>query len=208
MFVTIPRIVTKPIAYRLIEKYGSLLNVISAPKESLMESGLSEISAMHLRFVYELRGRVRKDSIKGRFLGGYDAAGEYLKQELGADKTERLVMLLLDGAGRVVDVVTVCNGSFRSADVDMRLIAEQCAIKKPAGIILAHNHPSGSSEASFDDNAATHNIEYFVNQMGIELLEHYIVTETGYEGIKHKRNEALCAQQEIYEKTYGGFKGI
>jgi len=48
------------------------------------------------------------------------------------------------------------------------------------GIILAHNHPEGSSEPSKEDINFTENIKKLSIQLGFELLDHIIIGKKGF----------------------------
>ena len=112
-------------------------------------------------------------------------------------------MLMLDGKDRVLGITNVGTGSLRQADVNTGKIAEECIIRKPSKVVFAHNHPSGSLEISINDHAATCTLELFVKQLGVEFLEHYIVADGKYVGIKMHEEKVKRTGEEIYLKTYG-----
>ncbi|MDR1718868.1 MAG: DNA repair protein, partial [Dysgonamonadaceae bacterium] len=54
---------------------------------------------------------------------------------------------------------------------------------RAASIVVAHNHPSGDLEVSPDDIEVTHRLQACANLLGIPLLDHIIVTKTGWKSI-------------------------
>jgi len=53
-----------------------------------------------------------------------------------------------------------------------------------AGVIVAHNHPSGDPEPSPEDLAVTRRLREAGDLLGIELLDHLVVAERGYVSLK------------------------
>ena len=57
---------------------------------------------------------------------------------------------------------------------------------RAASVVCVHNHPSGSLEPSSQDIAITRQLEEAGALLGIRLLDHIIVTKTGYASMKEK----------------------
>lgn len=203
LFYAIPRKDTKPLAHAILEKYGTLENVFDAPVKILIDSGLSENSASLIKLAGEVGERMAVGNVGGKKLTGYDEIGRYLVKEFAGDRTERLVMIMLDCKDRVLGSATVGVGELRQANIDTRKIAEECIMIKPAKVIFAHNHPSGSTEISLNDHAATSSLEMFMGQLGTELTEHYVVADDRYVGIKMHGEKVKKAGEEVYLRTYG-----
>ncbi|HSA33950.1 MAG TPA: JAB domain-containing protein, partial [bacterium] len=47
---------------------------------------------------------------------------------------------------------------------------------RSAGVIVAHNHPSGTPEPSADDLALTRRLQEAGKLLGIEFIDHVIIT--------------------------------
>lgn len=89
---------------------------------------------------------------------------------------EEFVVVCLDASLRVLGWVRLHTGGLDSSPVDPRLvfgIALKCA---SAGIIVAHNHPSGSVTPSEHDIALTRRLSEGAKLLGIRLVDHLIVT--------------------------------
>lgn len=98
-------------------------------------------------------------------------------------KQECFVVLTLDGANRLIDNAIVFQGTLNQSLVHPREIFAKAIEDRAAKIIVAHNHPSGSLEPSDDDIRITEKLKQAGKLMGVEVLEHIIVSKNGYRSI-------------------------
>ena len=203
LFHSVPRIDTKPLAHKLIDEYGSLKNLLDASYESLRASGLSEASAAHIVLYKQLDKWIcRKDTI-GRQMADYNETGRLMVDELDTDITERLAALMLDSKNKVIGFCTVNEGDFRSAGINMRKLMQACLDRKAAKVVLAHNHPSGDLRPSAEDHVMTASVENSLYEIGVELVEHYIVADGTYLGIKRHSEEMRNGAESVYKRNFG-----
>jgi DNA repair protein RadC len=94
-------------------------------------------------------------------------------------RQEYFVVLTLDGANRLISNTVVFQGTLNQSLVHPREIFAKAIEDRAAKIIVAHNHPSGSLEPSVDDIEVTQKLKKAGRLVGIEVLEHIIVTKTG-----------------------------
>lgn len=93
---------------------------------------------------------------------------------------ERMYMILLNRASKVIGFNLLSIGGASGTVVDLKLVF-QCAILTNAStIILAHNHPSGTLYPSKQDLEITKSIVKAGEIMGIELSDHIILTQNSY----------------------------
>jgi DNA repair protein RadC len=93
---------------------------------------------------------------------------------------ERMYILLLNRANKVIGFNLISIGGTTGTVVDLKLIF-QCAILTNANsIILAHNHPSGTLYPSNSDIEMTKRIKKAGDVMEIEVLDHIILTQNSY----------------------------
>lgn len=95
-------------------------------------------------------------------------------------KQECFVVLTLDGANRLIDNAIVFQGTLNESLVHPREIFAKAIEDRAAKIIVAHNHPSGNLEPSFEDAEVTKKLKEAGRLMGIELLDHIIIGKSGY----------------------------
>lgn len=98
-------------------------------------------------------------------------------------KQEHFVVLTLDGANRLISNTVVFQGTLNESLVHPREIFAKAIEDRAASIIVAHNHPSGNVEPSADDVEITRKLKEAGRLMGINVLEHIIVSKIGYRSI-------------------------
>ncbi|MDR2108422.1 MAG: DNA repair protein RadC [Coriobacteriales bacterium] len=98
-------------------------------------------------------------------------------------KQEHFVVLTLDGANRLISNAVVFQGTLNQSLVHPREIFAKAIEDRAASIIVAHNHPSGSVEPSSDDIEITRKLKDAGRLMGINVLEHIIVSKTAFRSI-------------------------
>lgn len=106
---------------------------------------------------------------------------DYLKNK----KQEYFVVLTLDGANRLIDNTVVFQGTLDQSLIHPREIFAKAIEDRAASIVLAHNHPSGNLEPSPEDELVTEKLVKIGELLGIEVLDHLIVTKQGYRSIQH-----------------------
>jgi DNA repair protein RadC len=107
-----------------------------------------------------------------------DAAALVREYLAGADR-EHFVVLCLDSQHKVTGIHTVSIGGLANAPVHPREVFKVAILSTAAAVILAHNHPSGNPEPSRDDILITEQLRAAGRLLGIEVLDHVIVTEDG-----------------------------
>ncbi len=92
-------------------------------------------------------------------------------------KQEHFVVMTLDGANRLIAKRIITIGTLTSSLVHPREVFADAITDRAASIIVAHNHPSGNVEPSQDDVDITERIKIASSIIGIELIDHIIVSK-------------------------------
>ena len=100
------------------------------------------------------------------------------------EQQEHFIVITLDGANKVIQRHNVFKGSLNSSMVHPREVFAAAIQDRAAAIILAHNHPSGSLEPSREDRAITDRLKEGGEILGIEILDHVIVSRDGWRSMK------------------------
>lgn len=124
-------------------------------------------------------GRVREAQRK---ITDSDNVAELVRETIGEDigTQEHFVLITLNGSSEVIRAESVFIGTLNQSLVHPREIFRRALLDNAAAIIISHNHPSGQLEASIEDKRITKRLKEVGTLMGIELLDHIIVTENGY----------------------------
>jgi len=101
-------------------------------------------------------------------------------QEYSVKDQEHFLLITLDGASKVINKHCVFIGTLNQSLVHPREIFRKAIVDNSAGIIIAHNHPSGTLEASRADIQITQRLKEVAKLVGIELLDHVILSKKGY----------------------------
>ncbi|WP_084591013.1 JAB domain-containing protein [Desulfonatronovibrio magnus] len=95
-------------------------------------------------------------------------------------KTEHFVALYVDNKNRLICKKVMSKGTVDQAPVFPREIVRHALLKQASGLILGHNHPGGDPEPSLQDRELTSKIKRICQELGIRVLDHVIVTDTGH----------------------------
>lgn len=186
LFYSIPRENTNGLAHALLDRFGSLEGVMSASTEELMLApGVGEKTALLLKAGFELHMRMLCETPKSETFNTYEEIGEHVVKLFTHIKTETVILILFNKKGRIIRTSTIAAGNQDRAMVDMRKLLTSSIADGASKAAMAHNHPSGVTDASFDDRVITMQVEELLRPLGIKLVEHYIVADGIYSGIKH-----------------------
>ena len=101
-------------------------------------------------------------------------------EEYREKRQEYLLVLTLDGASRLIEKRVVSIGILNRSLVHPREVFADAVTDRAAGIVVAHNHPSGQCFPSADDRRVTQRLAEAGRLLGIELLDHVILTRDGW----------------------------
>ena len=107
------------------------------------------------------------------------------EDKIDQDK-EHFWVFHLDNRNRIKLIDLVSLGILNSSIVHPRETFRRAVIEGSAQIIIAHNHPSGEATPSEDDLTVTKRLVKAGEILGIELIDHLVVTTTGYTSFKQK----------------------
>lgn len=103
-----------------------------------------------------------------------------LKNQLSDLRTEEFWALFLNQSNKVIHISQLTQGGISQSVVDVRVLFKTALDYFSTGIIIAHNHPSGSMKASTEDLCITQKIKEAGALLNIQLLDHIIVTQDDY----------------------------
>jgi DNA repair protein RadC len=95
-------------------------------------------------------------------------------------KQERFLCISLNGAHQIIAVRIVSLGLVNRTIVHPREVFSDPIIDRAAAVIVAHNHPSGNTEPSGEDDAITCRLKASADILGLHFLDHLIFTETAW----------------------------
>ena len=93
---------------------------------------------------------------------------------------EEFWVALLNNALKVIEVKQLTQGGMTQTIVDVPMLLRMALEKSASGIVVAHNHPSGSNYPSTDDMNITRKIKSGCDAVGIHFFDHIIVAKGKY----------------------------
>lgn len=177
LFFALPRRDVNPIAHALLDKFGTLSEVFSAPAESLTTvDGVGENAALLISLIPQLCRRSMMSEISGEtILNSSEKAGRYLVPRFFGERDEVVYLLCLDAKYKILNCRKMFRGDVNSAEVSVRKIIETALTHNATSVILAHNHTSGIAIPSTDDQRTTSRINSALKTVDIILADHIIV---------------------------------
>lgn len=103
-----------------------------------------------------------------------------LLHEYTTKEKEYFLLLTLDGSSHLIEQRVIHIGTLNQSLVHPREVFRPAILDNAAGIIISHNHPSGTLEASRADIQITQRLKEVAKLVGIELLDHVIISKEGY----------------------------
>jgi len=144
-------------------------------------NGIGEAKAVTIAAALEL-GKRRKDADvfnKNKITGSKDAA-EYFFPILGDLNHEEFWVMLLNRGNKIIDSFMISQGGISGTVIDVRIILKPAIEKLASSIILCHNHPSGTLQASEADIKITKKIKNASEMLDISVLDHIIIGQKKY----------------------------
>jgi len=104
---------------------------------------------------------------------------------------ENFVVLTLDGSNQLIKVHPVTVGLANQSQIHPRETFHPAVQDRAVSIMVAHNHPSGNLEPSESDLAATRRLVDASKTLGIPVLDHIIVAESGFLSLRERHPECF-----------------
>lgn len=161
----------------MLLQFGSLRGLFSANlTEFAKVHGLGSAKYAQLQAVLELAKRSISEELQvSSSLSSPQAVRQFLQLQIGNKSYESFVVLFLDVKNRLIISQELFRGSLSHASVYPREVVKSALAHNAASVILAHNHPSGSSEPSNADLSLTQTLKSALALVDIRVLDHFIV---------------------------------
>ena len=178
----------KQMAKEAIKKFKGLQGALDASFDELKQiNGIGPSNAFGIKLFQAISERYAKEKIpKKILLNSPQAVVKYLREKLGREKKEHFVILSLDSRSNLIRENVISIGTLNANLVHPREVFKEAIDARAASVIVAHNHPSGDPEPSEDDLTITKRLIEAGKILGIEVVDHIIITKTGFMSFKEK----------------------
>ena len=177
---------TKPIAWALLKRFGSLAAVLDAdPAQLESVPGVGQSTAQFLKLIRAVFKKYSLDEVKDRVtIRTPKQVLEYCKASLEGKKEECLEVIYLSVRNTIMGTQVVASGLIDRVAVSPRKIVECALAAKASAIILVHNHPSGDATPSQEDIDLTQDVIRAAALFGISVHDHIIVGKGSHYSLK------------------------
>ncbi|WP_340118304.1 DNA repair protein RadC [Pelagibius sp. 7325] len=182
LFGARPRGDTKPLAKALIERFGTLARVLTAPPEALAKvAGMGDASIAVLKVIPEAAARLaREEAMAGDVISSWDKLLAYCRLTMAHQPVEQFRLLFLDKRNRLIADEVQQQGTIDHTPVYTREVMKRALELGAAALILVHNHPSGEAEPSAADIAMTEELAGAATKLGIVIHDHLVIGRAGH----------------------------
>lgn len=170
--------------------FGGLNALVSASKEEFCAlAGLGLTKYSQVQAAIELGQRsLKEELLNGDCIDSSSKTKQYLTARLRNRPQEVFACLFLNNLHQVIAYEELFTGSINGATVYAREVVKAALRYNSAGVILAHNHPSGSDDPSEEDIDLTFRLRDALGLVDISVLDHIIVAG----------NQAISLAEESY----------
>ena len=197
LFYVIPRRDTNEIAHGLIDKFGSVKDVLNASYSSLSKvDGIGNEAACFIklilgvvrRYVENREGFVNKFSTRVEI-------NDYLANKFVGRSEEMVAIVLLDAKKKVLYEGVISDGTHNKVHMNTRRLIELISFYNAAAIAIAHNHPSGVALPSKEDIDTTKRLKFLFDSLNVYFIDHIIVADDDYISFRD------CNFPDIFENS-------
>jgi len=176
----------KPVAKRLIARFGSFAEALSAPIERLTEvEGVGRSTAIELKIAAAAAQRLAKGAVARRqVLASWSSVLEYCRTAMAFAEREEFRILFLDKRNQLIADEVQQRGTVDHTPVYPREIVRRALELSATALVLVHNHPSGDPSPSPADIRMTQDIVAIARPLGIAIHDHVIVGRQGHASLK------------------------
>lgn len=201
LFTSNPHSDVESLVGELLDRFGSLAEVMSADTDALAAAGLSLPAIAGVKFVREVALRFMRAELRERpVVGSWDKLVEYCNAQLACSKIEEFHVLFLDRKNALIKDEMQQRGTIDHTPVYPREVIKRALELGASALILVHNHPSGDPSPSAADITVTQDIIKAAASLHIIVHDHLIIGRGGHVSLRDRgliRFEAKAAGSGI-----------
>jgi DNA repair protein RadC len=176
LFAGNPRGDVKPLAKRLLDRFGGFAELLSAEPRVLEGAGLGLAGVAALKAAREAALRAMRSELRERpVVGSWDKLIEYCTAHIAHGKVEEFHILFLDRKNVLIKHEQQQRGTVDHTPVYPREVVKRALELQASALILVHNHPSGDPTPSKADIAVTKDIVKAAQPLGVTVHDHLII---------------------------------
>ena len=151
--------------------------------------GIGEVKAITILSAIEFGKRVFSKSDISKQIKCGDDVYTLVRDEMAYEIQEKFMVILLDTRRHVLDKKVIFVGTVNGSSVVPRDVFREAVRCNAVGMILVHNHPAGSIDPSYEDVYLTNDFIRLGKMMGINIVDHIIVSREDYYSMRLNNEE-------------------
>ncbi len=166
------------LAQELLDHFGGLAGLLHTDAQALRQiKGLGPAKRAEVVAVLELARRALMQPLHSQpVFDSPQAVRQYLQLQLGARPHEVFAVMFLDSQHRLIALEEMFRGTLSQTSVYPREVVMRALSLNAAAVVLAHNHPSGSTQPSRADQTLTQTLKSALALVDVRVLDHFVVT--------------------------------
>lgn len=170
------------LASELLLEFGGLAHLLNADASRIRSvKGLGKAKSAELLAILELARRSLKQGLQKRqVMDSPQSVADFLGLQLSHKPYEVFAALFLNGQNELLAYEEIFRGTVNQTSVYPREMVLRCVQLGASSVILSHNHPSGSLQASQADIQLTRNLTAALALIDVRVLDHIIVSRAGH----------------------------
>ncbi len=175
LFHTIPQKDTNETAHLLLDRFGSLKNVLNARYDELIKiEGLGEKSASFIMFIRQFNKYISTNEFEEAVLDTSKKVGTFCCNYFKYHTNECFIVIGMTHGRKVKFVEKISEGTEYETKVCKEAVVKTVLNRNVKKIILAHNHPTSNPEPSSDDVMITKQLSVTFSDFDIEVVDHIV----------------------------------
>ena len=176
------------IAQELLARFGNIKAISEATLAELAQiRGIGLAKAAQIKACFDLGKRQDLEpDIENFDIKNPHSVVKAIWSRIKDKAKEHFKLILLNPRNRLIGISTVSIGTLNASLVHPREVFKDAITHSAASVVLAHNHPSGNLEPSEDDLTITKRLVEAGKILGIEVIDHIIITKNGFFSFKEK----------------------
>ena len=182
LYPLIPYKDTNAIAHELIDTFGSLENVFEVGYGNLMKvKGMTRNASFYISMIPDIARRYSICKLDAKYV--FSTTGDlvrYLQPYLSTLTKEKFYVMTLNAQCALLSIKCLAEGVVNEAYVHVRSIVEEAILRNATQVVVAHNHPAGTTKPSRADIRMTENIMTALDSIDVTLVDHIIIAGNNY----------------------------
>lgn len=165
---------------------NSLLRLERRTRNELtLTKGIGDAKALQIEAMMEIMRRYHHETIDKAtrrldLIKSAQSIYDRMRYRIANLDHEEVWILLLNRRNEVIKEFRLTSGSSVASVFDTKMIIKRALLEDAQSIAMCHNHPSGNLRPSPQDDNITHKLAEACRAMDLRLLDHVIITVTGY----------------------------